>query len=346
MTLVIITKVKLKQVNSSQLKWDPTGHPLWFNDLERDLYIIIGENELRHFELSIHSELLSGGASKALQYGTIKDDAGSRQDLSRLVDYKNQVPEKFKDQAIELINDCEGIEAPLKSGLIKYIKGFSFGANPLRFEEPLSSYIPLEKRSELQRSIPLSYRFRSFMKKLPSHLGLKFFALIFIAAVISLYLTMDTSLGNQFLEMDSRINIPYIERYISKHGKIEVSDSLGRNILHRSAPFLKTIDSEQYRAFEYLVLNKNMNPNQFDLNGRTPLYYLIQSYLKPEKPKASTSYESEELLEALLKEKIVVIEKLLKIGLDSRVKKSPSDTSAWDLARQDFDLTELLSKYR
>jgi hypothetical protein len=346
MTLVIITKVKLKQVKSSQLKWDPTGHPLWFNDLERDLYIIIGEDELRHFELSISSDLISGGASKALQYGRIKDDAGSRQDLSRLVDYKSEIPANFIDQAIELINDCEGIEISLKQGMIQYIKGFNFGRNPLRFEEPLKSYIPLENRSNIKKRIPLASKMRAFTKKLPRHLSLKFTAILIIAAIVSLYISMGNSLGNQFLEMDSRLNIAYINKYISNDGNIEVSDSLGKNILHRSASFLKTIDSEQYRAFEYLILSKNLDPNQFDLNGHTPLYYLIKSYLYPDLPKASSKSKAEELLREELQEKYLVIEKLLKIGLNSRLKKTSSDTSAWELARQDSDLRELLSKYR
>jgi hypothetical protein len=346
MTLVIITKVKLKQVKSSQLKWDPTGHPLWFNDLERDLYIIIGEDELRHFELSISNDLISGGASKALQYGRIKDDAGSRQDLSRLVDYKSEIPSKFIDQAIKLINDCEGIEISLKQGMIQYIKGFSFGRNPLRFKEPLKSYVPLENRSIIKKRIPLLNKVRVLTKKLPKHLGLKSIAILLIAAIVSLYISMGSSLGNQFLEMDSRLNIAYINKYISNDGKIEVSDSLGKNILHRTAPFLKSIDSAQYRAFEYLILNKNLDPNQFDLNGRTPLYYLIKAYLYPDLPKASSKAVAEEILQKELQDKYLVIEKLLKIGLNSRLKKNSSDNSAFELARHDSDLRELLSKYR
>ncbi|MFT6069035.1 MAG: hypothetical protein ACJAT2_003678 [Bacteriovoracaceae bacterium] len=346
MTLVIITKVKLKQVNSSQLKWDPTGHPIWFNDLERDLYLIIGENELRHFEISIHSDLLSGGASKALQYGKIKDDANSRQDLSRLVEYKNEVPKEFKDAALKLISDCEGLEPALKSGLDHYIKGFNFGSNPLRFSESLKSYVPLEKRDHLKKTIPLSRKVRSLMNKLPKHLGLKAVGVLFVAAIIVLYFSLGESLGNQFLEMDERLNISYIKKYLAKDGELEAVDSLGRNILHRTAPFINSIESEQYKAFEYLVLNEGMNPNQFDYQGRTPLYYLISSYIRPGVPGMNFYSRDEELTASYKREKLVVIERFLKLGLDSRIKKDHLSPSAFAFGSQDPELKELLQKYR
>lgn len=337
MTLVIITKVKLKQVNSTQLKWDPTGHPLWFNDLERDLYLIIGERELRHFELTIENNLLSGGASKALQFGKIKDDAGSRQDLSRLVEYQHEIPEDFKVKALALIQDCESIEEPLRLGLIAYINGFNFGVNPLQFKDLLKSYVPLEKRSSKRKSVPLRARFHSFKKSLPPHLGLKLVGVLCVFAVIFLFVNRGSSLGKEFLKMDSRINIPYINKYISKKGKLDVVDSLERSILHRSAPYIVSTDSHQYRAFEYLVLNKLLDPNQFDLNGRTPLYFSIKSYLNPDDIERSKAAQRAHLK---------VIENFLKLGLNSRLKKNPSDISAWELARVDNELTELLSKYR
>jgi hypothetical protein len=337
MTLVIITKVKLKQVNSTQLKWDPTGHPLWFNDLERDLFLIIGENELRHFELSIKENLLSGGASKALQYGKIKDDAGSRQDLSRLVNYQSEIPNSFKEEALHLIEDCQGIEDSLKSGLAQYIKGFNFGGNPLQFQSPLKSYVPLEKRKTYKRRRTLGPLLRGFTKQLPNHLALKLVASLCVLAVITLYFSNLTSKKYKFLSMDSRLNIPYINKYLSQEGELTVKDSFEKSILHRTAPYLTKLDSHQYRAFEYLILNKNMNPNELDLNGRTPLYYLVQSYLSTVKHGASLRQ-----LDAQLK----VIESLLKLGLDSRLKSAASDLSAWDLSRRDPRLNELLSKYR
>ncbi len=346
MTLVIITKVKLKQVNSSQLKGDPTGHPIWFNDLDRDLYLIIGENELRHFEISIQSDLLSGGASKALQYGKIKDDAGSRQDLSRLVDYQNQIPEQFKEQTLNLIQDCEGLEPSLKTGLIKYIEGFSFGSNPLRFSEALKSYVPIEKRKISKPRVPLSRQIRALIKKLPKHLGLKAVGLLLIASVISVYFSMSKSLGNRFLGMDSRLNIGYIKKYIAKDGKLDIVDSSGRNILHRTAPFLDSVDSERYRAFEFLILNKGVDPNQFDNQGRTPLYFLIVSYLHPEISRLDNhpSYKAE--LAAVKNDKLRVIEKLLKLGLDSRLKDGPDGLTAFVLGSKDAELKDLLQKYR
>jgi hypothetical protein len=54
----------------------------------------------------------------------------------------------------------------------------------------------------------------------------------------------------------------------------------------------------------------------------------------------------EELTASYKREKLVVIERFLKLGLDSRIKKDHLSPSAFAFGSQDPELKELLQKYR
>lgn len=348
MTLVIIGEVKLKQVQSSQLKWDPTGHPLWFNGLEQDLYIVIGEQEIRHFEITFKNHFLSGGASKALQYGIIHS-GGSKvgQDLSRTVDYQTNMPDEIIVQAKEVIESCINLETEIKKGLLEYLLGFSFGSNPLRFNASLKSYVPFEKR----RIPGEKFNLRKFISRLnlPKHLRLKVVGFLIVIGAIISYVTTIKSKGQEFLKMDERMNVSFIDKYVSASGNLLVVDSNKRNILHRLAKYMDGIDDEQFIAFKYLVLTKKLDPNTFDINGKTPLYYVISRHLNPpteiKKTRMMIKGEVVNLRDVFFDKHYDLIEKLLKMGLKSRIKKRPKDLSAWELGRQDADLRLLMEKY-
>jgi len=331
MTLGIIGEVKLKQVNSSQLKWDPTGHPLWFNGLEQDLYLVIGEDEVRHFEISFQKHLVSGGASKAIQYGHIKSDEGRSHELSRVVHYQKDVPEEIIKNTIEIVESCLDLEPKIKFGIISYLKGFSFGSNPLRFDTSLNSYVPLEKR---ELSAP-KIRAHHLKKKLPEHLGLKVMAVLIILGSILAYFSMEHSKGQEFLKMDERMNPAFIDKFVSSGGDLNTVDSQKRSIMHRTALHISSISDEQYKAFVHLLIEYEMNPNQFDINGKTPLYYMVQNYLNPPKGAGKT-------ISVYREEMYLVIGQMLKLGLKSKIKKNKEDRSAWDLARENIQLRELL----
>ncbi len=326
--------MKLKQVNSSQLKWDPTGHPLWFNGLEQDLFLVIGSDEVRHFEISFKEHLISGGASKALQYGHIKNDPGRSHELSRIVHYQKEIPDSIIKSSIEVVEACSELEPKIKFGVISYLKGFSFGVNPLRFDSELSSYVPLEKR---KLSTP-KRKPHHFKKMLPKHLGLKvMFSLILIGSVMA-YFSMNYSKGQEFLKMDERMNPGFIDKYVAKNGDLTVVDSQERSIMHRTAMHISSVGDEQYKAFIHLMIKYEMDPNQFDINGKTPLYYMIRNYLSPPKSLLHASYSSTQYREDMY----LVIGKMLKMGLRSKIKEKSSDRSSWDLAQEDGELKALL----
>ncbi|MBK25242.1 MAG: hypothetical protein CME70_14705 [Halobacteriovorax sp.] len=330
MTLGIIGEVKLKQVNSSQLKWDPTGHPLWFNGLEQDLYLVIGHDEVRHFEISFQKHLVSGGASKAIQYGHIKSDEGRSHELSRIVHYQKDVPSEIIQNSIEIVESCLDLEPKIKFGIISYLKGFSFGTNPLRFDSSLTSYVPLEKRDLPTPKLKTHH----IKKMLPKHLGLKVMAGLITLGSIVAYYSMEYSKGQEFLKMDERMSPSYIDKFVSRDGDLLTVDSQNRSILHRTAPYISSVNDEQYKAFVHLLIQYEMDPNQFDINGKTPFYYMIRNYLNPPKAvKSHTQYRDEMYL---------VIGQMSKLGLKSKIKKNQDDRSAWELAKEDIRLRELL----
>lgn len=340
----IIGEVKLMQVQSSQLKWDPTGHPLWFNGHEQDLYIVIGENEIRHFEISFGKNLISGGASKALQFGIIQSTEGIGQELSRVVDYQLETPPEILAEAKKVINGCVNLESTIKEGIIQYIDGFSFGSNPLRFKEPLNSYLPLERR-ELHDP---KFRLHHIKKALPKHIGVKIMAGLVLAGAIFMVFSIRSSKALQFLKMDQQLNVGYVKKYIDQGGNIWVADSRSRSILHRTAQYIKSVDDDRFKAFVYLVRSQKMNPNTYDRNGYTPLYYVVKNYLNPPytEPSALGIYKGKyiDATEAYLNNLLDVIEELLALGLNPKMRRTPKDRSVWEIGRGDPDLRDILGE--
>lgn len=343
--MVIIVEVKLKQVSSTQLKRDPTGHPLWFNNLDQDVYLIVGEDEVRHFEISFGNSFFSGGASKALQYGLINEDSGKiGQGLARIVQYHKEIPQDQVNKAINLVKSCDGLEDPIIKGLAKYLSGFSFGTNQLRFDTPLECYLPIEDR----KSFKIKTKVRRYIKSmnLPKHLGLKSMAALFVFGAIFFYFSAIETKKELFLDMDKRMNISYIKKYSKSGGDLTATDDYGKNILHRIAPYIWSIKDEQFKAFTYLVQEKGLNPNLFDINGKTPLYYMVSNHLSPPEwvleAVIRTNGINEPAMDKHLESHLVAIKELLKLGIKPKIKLSDEYDSAWDLGKQDYELRNIL----
>lgn len=326
MSLVIIGEVKLMQVQSSQLKWDPTGHPLWFNGVDQDLYLVISEDEVRHFEISWEDKIISGGATKALQYGIITgNNQGIGQTLSRIVDYQKEIPDHSLEMAIKIINSCENLEETIKNGLLTYLNGHGFGPNPLRFSKQLQSYLPLEKREYKVRK----NHWREFRKALPNHLGLKIVLPISVVLIVFAIFTTYQSSKLQLLDMADRMTISYIDRLSEKEADFSVVDENKMGLLHYMSLSLTTNTNENYLAFKYLVEAKKLDINSFDLNGRTPLYYLVTRFLSSDTDDDPPPPN------------LALIKAFIDLGAKPKLKNSPKDLSAWDLGRQNIELREL-----
>ena len=157
------------------------------------------------------------------------------------------------------------------------------------------------------------------------------------------------SKGLQFLKMDQQLNVGYLKKYIHQGGNIWVADSRSRNILHRTAQYITSVDDDRFKAFVYLVRNKKMDPNTFDNNGHTPLYYVVKNYLNPPYTGPSSAlgiYKGKymDAIEVYLNNLLDVIEELLALGLNPKLRRTPKDRSVWEIGRGNPDLRDIFGE--
>jgi len=268
--------------------------------------------------------------------------------LARTVIYENDIPEEVLLKSQSIIGACDELEDTIREALLKYINGFSFGINPLRFDENLKSYLPIEQRKPI---VP-KFKLKSFIKDLglPKHLRVKVVVLLIFVSSIIAAISTKKSKGEQFLDMADRMNISFVTKYEVANRDLFLKDTQGKTVLHHLAYYMNNIKNKQFETFKYLVFEKKLDPNQFDINGRTPIYYVIRQHLDPPKHlrEIKKIVNGEELteLDVYLKEHLVLIKQLLKMNLKSKLKKNPSNYSTYNLNKQDINLQKLIDKYR
>ena len=137
---------KLKKVSGEILKRANLGHPLWFNNIEADLYIEILENTIVHFEILYENQLIEGGINKPIKYGKInneKDNAGSLK-KSRVVEYIQEIPDLFLQDSILIIRNSEGLDPNISTLLIEFLNSKSDDSTLLQATGIFKDYVRVD----------------------------------------------------------------------------------------------------------------------------------------------------------------------------------------------------------
>ena len=113
----------LKLVNPNSIKQDPRGIALWWNDGDKNLYVVHNADMIFYFELCEGTDILHGENGKILKFGKISSDRVDDHFFkgARLVNLVHDVPNPVLMDLLPLLEECEGLEKELKEKIQEYL---------------------------------------------------------------------------------------------------------------------------------------------------------------------------------------------------------------------------------
>ena len=117
----------LYQINPDILKHDPDGEQvLFFGENRCELHLVINDNKIVKFNISIMGDYLEADKNKILTSGIIvednKDDGEIRYKGSALIERDKLITEETKNKFIRFINYIDKLSLDYKNGIIEIIK--------------------------------------------------------------------------------------------------------------------------------------------------------------------------------------------------------------------------------
>lgn len=131
--------MKVHTIDVDKLKREGDLCSLWFQYDNGDLYILLSPTHVDYFEFTLDEQHLEGGLNRTLKYGNIiesqPDEPGRIYKRSRLIEYRDSIPDDFLKWCQRFMHECPGVEPKLKEGIIEYLVHRGEKTDSLKLEE-------------------------------------------------------------------------------------------------------------------------------------------------------------------------------------------------------------------